>query len=79
MYITVNQLLNNAWYILEVVLISKEKWKEVRERPFLKDIKEKAEWSGKNHTFSSCNCPNKPDKYVESFGIIEDTLIIITK
>lgn len=74
MYLTVNQLLKSAWYVLEIVLISKENWKEVREYPNIKDIKGKADWSGEAY-----KCPDKPDKYVESFGIVDDTLIIITK
>lgn len=79
MYMTVNDFTSKAWYAAEIAVIEEKAHQEAMYKggDLIDNIIEKSLWSGYNRELQSDTLRNIKNKYVKSFGAVDDYVVII--
>ena len=70
---TVREFTSKMWYLQKIVVI---KWKEFDKCNDINDIRKAALMVGKNYQLRSINYDKVNGMLVDSYGVMDDTLII---
>lgn len=79
MYMTVNDFTSKAWYATEIAVIEEKAHQEAMYKggDLIDNIIEKSLWNGYNSKLQSDTLQNIKNRYVKSFGAVDDYVIII--
>ena len=79
MYMTVNDFTSKAWYVAEIAIIGEKAHQDAIRKggDLIDNIIEKSLWSGYNRELQSDTLRNVKNKYVKSFGAVDDYVVII--
>lgn len=73
---TVREFTSRVWYIQQIIVIKWQEFDKVKDKANIEEIKEKAFMYGANHELSSVTYEKVNNMLVDSYGVIDDYLII---